>query len=647
MQDERGLPDSVGELIERLERTDEETGVRAAKYLKAARSQTQRSADEAAFETDEEVGLAPRLKWTADDKQGQIDAASAYLEGSGWRRQGAKSGARLVNALLETGSDHRDSVLALLVRHLRDVIGILAPSARRRLTEWVREASSGDAEGSDAPQAAAFGFADYLLSAYDASPRDQSKLLLEGDFDAEMYVWLPVCKQVRADEIAGVDLAGVPAVRIARWLQYLDKCLDDDECAALDFVETLVVEDDEDVRDAALVLAVRGRQVAVLRKWNERTRPLDASKRLDGGRESRVKEYWSNVARLVLCGYSPSAEMWAEFRPECTALIAEEMPENAQAREAFGRYVQKEFQRVRGGGMRLSNEYWHDHGDAVAALVERDLEGVLAWLRPWLEQAGRIREYAWMSGFPVLDMLRALSANAPDVALDLYRVMMGSPGHGIAPRRQFELLAFEMPRSSGADKVCSLILAKSCRDSTLMEVVCAAANSDRLAWVLEKVSELEASESAWDIAMAYTLLGCCDESEEVDAIWESFRRRPPSDRWLRDVLRKSMGDYVRNKDAREAFREFWSTGVPADARWYLKVVEAKCDARILGWLDEIRPAWKAQPYDRRVMFGFAARSLNQAVSAPTTGENDGCFTRASDSRKWRRGAWCQIYRSAR
>ena len=210
-----------------------------------------------------------------------------------------------------------------------------------------------------------------------------------------------------------------------------------------------------------------------------------------------------------------------------------------------------------------------------------------------------------------------LSANAPDVALDLYRVMMESPGHGIASRRQFELLTFGMPRSSGADEVCSRVLATSWRDSALMEVVCAASNSGRVAWVLEKVREFEASESAGDIATAYALLGCCDESEEVDATWDSFRRRPPSDQWLRDVLRKSMGDYVRNKDAREAFREFWSTGDPADARPYLKVVEAKCDARIPGWLDEIRPGWKAQPYDRRVMFGFAVRSLNKAVKRDT------------------------------
>ena len=112
--------------------------------------------------------------------------------------------------------------------------------------------------------------------------------------------------------------------------------------------------------------------MAVLRKWSERIRRPDASERPSHGTESRVKEYWSNVARLVLCGYSPSAKMWAELRPECTALIAEELPENAQAREAFGRYVEEEFQMVRGTELRLSNEYWHNHGDAVAALVERE-----------------------------------------------------------------------------------------------------------------------------------------------------------------------------------------------------------------------------------------------------------------------------------
>ena len=609
------MQDTLAALIERLERTDEETGLRAAAYLNAVCSDTGRLADVATFESDEEAASAPQLKWAADDQQGQIDAASAYLEGSGWRRLGARSGASLINGLLETCSAHRDSVLTLLVRHIRDIVGILSPASRRRLKEWISEAPSGDGEGQDGRPTAALGFAEYLLSAYDATPRDQSRLLLDAAFDAEMDVWLPVCKQVRADDLTGVDLAGIPAPRVVRWLQYLDNRLDDGDCAALDFLEDLVLQGDEDVRDAALVLAVRGRQVDVIREWSDRFPIADASER--PSTVTRAKEYWSNVARLVLCGYSPSAEMWAELQPECRALIAEELPENAQAQEAFGRYVEQEFQMVRGTDVRLSNGYWHDHGDAVAALVRHDLEGVLAWLRPWLEQPGRIREYAWMREFPLLDMLRALSANAPDVALDLYRVIVESPSHGIAPRRQFELFAFEIPPSSRADKVCNRILERSWRDSSLMEVVCAASNSDRLPSLLRRVREFEASESVWDTAMAYTLLGCCDESEEVDAIWESFRRRTPSDRWLGDVLRKSMADYLRNKDTRNAFREFWSTGDPADARRYLKVVEAKCDARIRGWIDEIRPAWGVQPFERRVMFGYAVRSLNRAVERDT------------------------------
>ena len=617
MQDGRGLPDLVESMIGRLEDSGEETGARASKYLKAALSHTKRSTDEAAIETDEETVLAPQLKWTAEDKQEQIDAASAYLEGSGWRRLDAESGARLINGLLETCSEHQGAALALLVRHIRDIIGILAPASRRRLKEWISEASSGDDEEQDGGQTAALEYASYLLSAYDASPGEQSKLLLVGDFDADTDVWLPVCKQVRADEVAGVDMVGVPAARVVRWLQYLDKCLDDDECAALDIVETLVLDEDEEVRYAALVLAVRGRHMAALRGWSKGTGPLDESERPNHGTAWRVKEYWSNVARLLLCGYSPSAEMWAELGSECKALIAEEMPEDTHARAAFGRYVQEEFEKIRGGRGHMSNKYWHDHEDAVASLVENDREGVLAWLMPWLEQSGWVREYAWMSGFPVRDMLRALRVHAPDVAMTLYRVMMASPGHGIASRRQFELLAFEMPRSSTTDEVCSRVLATSWRDSSLMEVVCAASNSGGAAWVLEKVREFEASQSPWDIATAYTMLGCCDESKEVDAIWESFLRRPPGDRWLRDVLCKSVRDYVRNKGAREAFREFWSTADPADARRYLKVVEAKCDARTPRWLDEIRPEWKAQPYDQQVMFGFAVRSLNQALKRDT------------------------------
>ena len=95
----------------------------------------------------------------------------------------------------------------------------------------------------------------------------------------------------------------------------------------------------------------------------------------------RSQEYLPNVARLILCGYSPTAADWKDLRPECVALMAEEKPDSPDARKAFGRYVEEEFGKIRGDGVQRSEEYWSSHGEAVAALVEDDLDGVCCFPR--------------------------------------------------------------------------------------------------------------------------------------------------------------------------------------------------------------------------------------------------------------------------
>ena len=597
--------------ISRLEESGHAVARRAAGYLRDAMPHVTRSSATMSIDPEGQRGAVRELQWDDDDADARIESARAYLEPHGWLRLDPKRGARLVNSLLETHIETRVRLLDLLTDHIGDVLGILTPAACRRLREWIAldtEADGGGAE-SDPRRQARLRLAGFMIDAYRALPAVQSRLVLEADFDALPDVWLPLCDEAALEDVAGLEPEGAPNGQLSRWLEYLYQRLDDQALAGLDFVAGLVTHEDEEVRLLALALAVRGKRNDALRAFASAPPMPEAGR----DRRSRRVEYWPNVARLEFCDYSPSSGMWEDLSPECIALIADRKPSSTEAREAFGAYLKGEFEKITGGGPWRSDEYWSSHEDAVAALVQDDLDGLLAWLVPWMDACSAMPEAAWMSDFPVLDTMRALRLKAPDVSLDLWETVIGSPSHGIAPRGKFEFFPFEMPRSVRSDRLCDGILWEANTDRALMEVACAALRNARLDWLLERICELEGSERPWDVACAYTLLGVCDERSEAEEFWTAFRERPPAHPWLRQVLADSILDYQGNRTVRTALSDFWSIPDPSEARHLLKVVEEKCDMRTVLWLDDLRPEWEDQPRDRRMAFGLAVSGLNRAV----------------------------------
>ena len=595
----------------RLEDSGHAVGQRAAKYLRAAMPNVVRSDDPLAVDTGTGRVVVPDLQWDDEDEDARIDSARTYLGPGGWQRLDPERGARLVNSLLETGVEVRTRVLELLTNHLGDLLAILTPAAKVRLREWIALAIKPDLGPPESARRreAKLRFAAFMLDAYGAAPRVQARLLLEADFEALPDVWLPLCERAVLEDVTGLDAQSAQDSRLSRWLEYLHERLDDQDLAGLDFIADLVTHENEEVRLLALALAARGRRRDALQAF------LSAPRIREVGEDKRPRrvEYWPNVARLEQCDYSPPPRMWEELSPECIALIVERKPSSVEAREVFGAYLKGEFEKIAGGGPWRSDEYWSSHGDAVASLVEDDVDSVLAWLIPWIERCEAISEATWMNEFPVLDTMRALRWKAPEVSLDLYEAVIATPSHGIAARGRFQLFPFEMPRSVRSDGLCDGILRSANTDRVLMEVACTALRKSRVEWLLEWICDLDASERPWDVACAYTLLGMCDEQDEVRELWTRFRERPPEHPWLRRVLVDSMEDYANNRTVRQAFSGFWSTENPPQARHLLKVVEEKCDNRTVLWLDDVRPEWKEQPRDRRVAFGLAIPRLNRAI----------------------------------
>ena len=103
--------------------------------------------------------------------------------------------------------------------------------------------------------------------------------------------------------------------------------------------------------------------------------------------------------------------------PEHVALVVNHRPTDPKVLGQFNEYLQGEFEAIRTGQQWSRPRYWRSHKEAICALVEDNLEAVLEWLEPWLENPGNRVEYGLMNHFPVIDTMQALSVKAPEISL--------------------------------------------------------------------------------------------------------------------------------------------------------------------------------------------------------------------------------------
>ena len=172
---------------------------------------------------------------------------------------------------------------------------------------------------------------------------------------------------------------------------------------------------------------------------------------------------------------------------------------------------------------------------------------------------------------------------------------------------------FEVPESQCADNLCDKLLEEAKTDESLLEIAFSAYRNNRLDWLFNQISCLERSQKPVDVAKAYTLLGFCDECGRADAMWQAFLKRPPMDPWLHSVIRSSANDYERNRAARSALSDFWSSEKMWAARHALRRVEGICDIRIELWFEDNSLDSNDRPFQHRVAVDLATARLKQAI----------------------------------
>ena len=604
--------DALQGIILRLKAQGHPTCEQAAAYLIDAMSHVERASDPMTIDKGPQEDSPTPLDIAIMDTGELYEAAQRYLSPSGWERYAPEIGEVLINTLVERGLDGNENALALLIDNLDDLLITLTPDSRDRLQETINEKHNAIKNGDETSERAAAKLqaARLTLQLYGAKPADQSTLVLSNGLDAGGNDrWLPIYRHLALPDVAETELAGVPADLLAAWLDYTGRRLQQEEIAKLDFLPDLILHGDQKVRHSALGLAAWGRHMPALMAFAASPYAAAPSQEEEPDREH---EYWRNWALLEYCAYTPDTTTSKLLSPESAALIAEEKTTDPEALDEFNRYLRGEFEAVTTPTSWSSSRYWRCHKEAVEALIEHDLHGVLEWLEPWLENLGSINVgKALLTHFPVVDTMRALSKKAPQISLKLYEVLTDQGNKNLFFVDRVLLFPFEVPSPQQVDSLCDRLLTNATTDKALMEIVCAAHKHNRLDWLLDRIKHLERSATPADVAQAYTLLGMCHESHHVDGLWEDFLARPPRDGWLDGVLKASFRDYTRNSAALDALESFWSSNKNV-ARHTLKRIEDTCDMRMAIWFNNVGPEQHERPYEHNLALSLSVTALSQA-----------------------------------
>ncbi len=583
----------------------------ATAFLERALSHVGRASEPLIIEGDLEQASAHMNVNNMDAEEIYV-SAEHYLSPFAWKKYDPETGGVLFNAMIERGLDENGVALGLLVDNLTDLLIVVTPENRDRLRQVLvqkHEAIQDDNEASKR-LTAKFQWAKILLDLYDAEPAVQSSLILSCAMVPGHDEWWSFCRPLTLEDIAQVDVRGVAGDRLARWLDYVTGRLPREDISKLEFLCDLITDGDNIVRQKALILAALGPNLPALKLFANSKFSTPPN---EDEQPNREHERWRNRALLEFCEYSPDESMCERLNPECIALIAKQRTTDHVVLDQFNQYLRSQFDAIGTATSWSSPHYWDNYEEVVHALVEYDLEAVLEWLVPWIENTDGTSGMALMDGFPVIDTMHALSKKAPEISLKLYDILMNSPERHIISTDGIVRFPFKVPAGRRSDELCDEMLLQAKTDKELLEIVCAAHKFARLEWLFNWIEKLETSTTPAEIARAYTLLGCCDKSARAEALWETFRARPPLDGWLKFVMKKSAHDYARNCTARDALTLFWVSENPSFVRHAIKRVEESCDFRIKLWSDDIDPDWEEWPNDRSYARSLAEATFKQAI----------------------------------
>ena len=605
---------ALGTVIDRFEGHSHATSVRAASFLRRAMNHTRRAdcPPEADVPNCGDQGRPLQVDVAKLKGDALFKAAEDYLSPGGWKRHNANTGAKIIDALIENEVPAGGRAIGLLTDGFREIFTIIAPKSRSILrAAFDRERET--ALAGDTPQprlAETFGFMALLLQLFDSPVEDQSRLLLTSQHAAVEPEWLGVCHSPQARHLRKLNISAARRAGLLLWLEYVGKRLDKALIDSIEFLPLLVTHEDIEIRRRALEIASHGPQVAALIKFSESRYALSLTSE---DKRNIFEEYARNRALLELESIRPGTVRSGQLTEECAALRVKRGDDSNVALDAFEAYLARELEAAIVARSWSSNRYWCSYVKCVKLLIERKGRPIIERLTSLAERAAHRVDHVLMNNFPVLDTMRALQEQAPEVTLTVYYTLKHEMRRSLWSREAIDGLPFELYRSAASDGACDEQLAAAVSDKELFDIAYFCHKYGREDWLLERIAAREASERPVDVARAFTLLGCCDVLPEANALWDEFSLRPPEDEWLLRVFRESRNDYGRNRRARSALDTFWRNESHADARHAWELLKETCDKRIGLWVTYVEAKFTDWPYPRQLARNLGVRGIHQAV----------------------------------
>ena len=612
LNDDSETTEAVLDLVQRLKGHDPLICRQAIKYLEIAMSHVQRADLPLELHEDLDDHAASALQVAAMSAGDLLDATQKYLLPYAWKKHDPEAAAELINALILRGFDEEDTAFDLILDHIHDLLTVLTPDSRKDVCEAIStklEECEDDSE-TGKQRKHRLRSALLVLKLYDAEPREQSRLVLTAGIGVELDAWLPYLRSISLADIGEPDFDGIADNDLAGWLDYITERLPLKQMDKLEFLPNVIVHNNHGVRKGALSLAIHGQHFEALEAFSTSSysKPTTGDDKPD-----REYEYLRNRALLELHKFAPPQEVSDILGREYIALIAKFKSTDAEAFGRFNEYLYQQFSAIKSAISWSSPNYWQSYRKEVTALVEHDLNSVLHWLLPWIEEPGEHVDRALMDRFPVMDVMQALGTVAPEVSIKLYMLLVERTRGGFISSAGLRSFPFSLSESPASNELCSQQLTDATNDKSLLEIVYFSHKHDRLDWLFGWIEKLETSETPINVGRAYTLLAFCDRSARADTLWECFLGKPPTDFWLESILKSSVADYRANQIARTAFAEIWASDKPSVARHSMKRVLETCDMRILLWIDKIQPKWEDCAYDRRLVKDLSTSQLNEAT----------------------------------
>ena len=602
----------VGKAILRLQGTQDPIAQLGAKYLASAMSRVEWE--------DSPVGIDETLeeKHTTVDVCGLEDAelivsAGRFLSPVTYKQFNPMSGKALVEEIFRRELLSTSESFDFLVDNLSELIVVLSAANRGRLQETIEQGLNEIETGNknNLSHKGRLKLGRLLLDLYDAEPFKQSTVILGSDIGCPVKEILPYCKILALDDIAQSEFSDVSADRLANWLEYLGERLSVMEIAELDWLKHLVQHEDSTVRLRATALAAEGRNLPALEAYVRS--PYFSPDDEDDFRSKLQYEYCRNRAILELTDYCPDESVRAKLNPEYIALVAAHERSHPEALGQFNAYLRSECEALTSPQTQGQPNYWCRHKDAIDALLDEDLGILLEWLVPWLDNCEWLSGLSLMDFFPFVDLMEALGGRVPEVSLRIYRELMKLSSKSIASSDGIEMFPFEVEAIKESYDLCDDLLINAVTDKKLLEIAVAANKNDRIEWLMNNIEHLYNSRVPADVAKAYTLLGMCESSERVDAVWDRILAKRPVDAWLNRVLLESIKDYKNGRIVRNKLMSFTSIEEPFAMQHALKYVSENCDARCVVAIPHLSLQLPESSYRHRVLFGLLVPILNRRI----------------------------------